>query len=69
MTISLGGLALVATSANWFEWTVFFLMIIATVAALHDVAVERLYSVRLLYTIVQGSLEYELSLICCCLLL
>lgn len=43
MTISLGGLALVATSANWFEWTVFFLMIIATVAALHDVAVERLY--------------------------
>ena len=29
MTISLGGLALVATSANWFEWTVFFLMIIS----------------------------------------
>ena len=43
MALSLGGLALMASSADWFEWTIFFLMIIATMAALHDVAIERLY--------------------------
>ena len=43
MALSLGGLAFTASSADWFEWTVFFLMIIATMAALHDVAIERLY--------------------------
>lgn len=43
MALSLGGLAFMASSVDWFEWTVFFLMIIATMAALHDVAIERLY--------------------------
>ena len=43
MVLSLGGIAFTAPTSNWFEWTVFFLMIIATVAALHDVAIERLY--------------------------
>ena len=43
MALSLGGLAFTASSNNWFEWTVFFLMIVATMAVLHDVAVERLY--------------------------
>ena len=43
MVLSLGGLAFMASSVDWFEWTVFFLMIIATMAALHDVAIERLY--------------------------
>ena len=43
MALSLGGIAFTAPTSNWFEWTVFFLMIIATVAALHDVAIERLY--------------------------
>ena len=43
MALSLGGLAYTASSADWFEWTIFFLMIIATMAALHDVAIERLY--------------------------
>ena len=43
MALSLGGIAFTAPTSNWFEWTVFFLMIIATAAALHDVAIERLY--------------------------
>ena len=40
MALSLGGLAFMASSVDWFEWTVFLLMIIATMAALHDVAIE-----------------------------
>ncbi len=43
MSLSLGGLSFTAPSVNWFEWSVLFLMTIATVAALHDVAIERLY--------------------------
>ena len=43
MALSLAGLALSSPSVNWFEWTVLFLMTIATVAALHDVGIERLY--------------------------
>ena len=43
MALSLRGLAFMASSVDWYEWTVFFLMIIATMAALHDVAIERLY--------------------------
>ena len=43
MLLCFAGLAMVVPSVRWFEWTVLFLMVMATAAALHDVAIERLY--------------------------
>ncbi|QUB70903.1 MFS transporter [Prevotella multiformis] len=43
LALSLAGLAVTGPSVHWFEWSVLFLLTMATAGALHDVAVERLY--------------------------
>ncbi|MCR5077695.1 MAG: MFS transporter [Prevotella sp.] len=43
MGMSLAGLAMAVPLVRWYEWTVAFLLLIATSAVLHDVAIERFY--------------------------